>query len=131
MEVRRTNVQTLTPTLSAFSCREVDRGRCGPFIRFTGVQEQHDKPEKRPQILYCICQVKSKGAKGLYVYGHSLVKLWEHTAGQVELSTHTSTEQSLDGINVNVSGMWLSIAKVTRPGQVQGCVCLLCFCANA
>ena len=64
---------------------------------------------------YYICSVKSNGFMGLHVYAHSLLKNWEHTAGQVELSTHISTKQSLAAMNLKVSGMWLYIAKVTCP----------------
>ena len=118
------------PTLSAFCCCGVERGKCGLCIRLTGVQEQHYKTGKRLHILH-ICPVNSNRSTGLHVYAHSLVKLWEHAAGQVELSMHISTKQNMDAINLNVSGMWLSIAKVTCPCQVHGCVCLLCFCATA
>ena len=54
---------------------------------------------------YYICPVKSNGFTGIHAYAHSLVKLWEHTVGQVELSTHISTKQVLDAINLNISGM--------------------------
>ena len=69
---------------------------------------------------------------GLYVYAHGLVKLWEHAADQVELSTHISTKQIFHDINLKVSGGWQSIAKVSRPSRVHGCVCCvsvqLCVC---
>ena len=55
--------------------------------------------------IYYICPVKSNGSTGLHVYAHRLVKLWEHTTGQVELSTHISTKKNLDAINLKVSGV--------------------------
>ena len=67
MEVRRTNLQTSMPTLSSFCCCGVDRGTCGGRIRLTGVQEQHNKPGKRPQILYLPSHFK-------WIYGSTCLR---------------------------------------------------------
>ena len=83
---------------------------------------------KWPQMLYLPCQVK-------WIYGSTCLRtqlgqaLGAHR-GPVEFSTNISTKQILDALNLNVSGMWLSNSKATRPCRVRGCVCLLCFCAT-
>ena len=84
MEIRRTNLQTSTPTLSAFCWCEVDCGRCGLCIRLSRIGTTR-QTWKRPQIIYLPSQFK-------WIYGSTC----QRTQLGEALGAHRRSSGALD-----------------------------------